>query len=77
MSEIFPSRIRELGIAVGTATQWLFNFVFSQVTPHALDNIKWRTFLMFAVSTTVLSLANTTNESRYSIGYSWSTYSYL
>jgi sugar porter (SP) family MFS transporter len=37
MSEIFPSRIREAGVAVGTATQWLFNFVFSQVTPHAVS----------------------------------------
>ena len=49
MSEIFPSRIREMGIAVGTATQWLFNFVFSQATPHAVDNMGWRTFLMFCI----------------------------
>ncbi|KAI1465335.1 putative MFS sugar transporter [Daldinia caldariorum] len=49
MSEIFPSRIRESGAAVGTATQWLFNFVFSQVTPHAINNIGWRTFLMFCI----------------------------
>ncbi|KAI1798726.1 putative MFS sugar transporter [Daldinia bambusicola] len=49
MSEIFPSRIREAGVAVGTATQWLFNFVFSQVTPHAINNIGWRTFLMFCI----------------------------
>lgn len=49
MSEIFPSRIREFGIAIATATQWLFNFVFSQVTPHAISNIGWRTFLMFCI----------------------------
>lgn len=49
MSEIFPSRIREAGIGIGTATQWLFNFVFSQVTPHAVNNIGWRTFLMFCI----------------------------
>ncbi|KAF7594856.1 hypothetical protein BBP40_008186 [Aspergillus hancockii] len=49
MSEIFPSRIREGGIAVGTATQWLFNFVFSQITPHAVDNLGWKTFLMFCI----------------------------
>lgn len=49
MSEIFPSRIREAGVAVGTATQWLFNFVFSQITPHAVNNIGWRTFLMFCI----------------------------
>jgi hypothetical protein len=49
MSEIFPTRIREIGIAIGTATQWLFNFVFSQATPHAVDNMGWRTFLMFCI----------------------------
>ncbi|KAI0828104.1 quinate permease [Hypoxylon sp. FL0890] len=49
MSEIFPSRIREAGVAIGTSTQWLFNFVFSQVTPHAVENLGWRTFLMFCI----------------------------
>lgn len=49
VSEIFPSRIREIGLATGTATQWLFNFVFSQITPHAITNIGWRTFLMFCI----------------------------
>lgn len=49
VGEIFPNRLREGGIAVSTATQWLFNFVFSQITPHAVDNLGWRTFLMFAI----------------------------
>ncbi|RYP85808.1 hypothetical protein DL770_004987 [Monosporascus sp. CRB-9-2] len=33
----------------GTATQWLANFAFSQITPHAVENIKWKTFLMFCI----------------------------
>ncbi|EED17489.1 MFS sugar transporter, putative [Talaromyces stipitatus ATCC 10500] len=49
MSEIFPNRLREGSIAIGTATQWLFNFVFSQITPHAVNNLGWRTFLMFCI----------------------------
>ncbi|TEA18765.1 Quinate permease [Colletotrichum sidae] len=49
MGEIFPSRIREAGIAIGTSTQWLFNFVFCQATPHAVENLGWRTFLMFCI----------------------------
>lgn len=49
MSEIFPTRIREGGIAVGTATQWLWNFAFSQITPHAVENLGWKTFLMFSI----------------------------
>ncbi|KIW99125.1 uncharacterized protein Z519_00788 [Cladophialophora bantiana CBS 173.52] len=49
IGEIFPNRIREIGVATGAASQWLFNFVMSQITPHAISNIGWRTFLMFAV----------------------------
>ena len=36
-------------MAIGTSTQWLFNFVFSQATPHAVENLGWKTFVMFAV----------------------------
>jgi sugar porter (SP) family MFS transporter len=49
IGEIFPNRIREIGVATGAASQWLFNFVMSQITPHAIANIGWRTFLMFAI----------------------------
>ncbi|KAH7018394.1 general substrate transporter [Microdochium trichocladiopsis] len=49
MGEVFPTRIREIGVAVGTATQWLFNFAFSQITPHAVNNLGWKTFLMFCI----------------------------
>jgi hypothetical protein len=49
MSEIFPSRIRELAVAIGTSVQWLFNFAFSQITPYAVANLGWRTFLMFCI----------------------------
>ncbi|KAJ5856432.1 MFS sugar transporter [Penicillium soppii] len=49
VGEIFSSRTRELGLSVGAASQWLFNFMMSQVTPHAITNIGWRMFLMFAI----------------------------
>ncbi len=49
IGEIFPNRIREIGVATGAASQWLFNFMMSQITPHAIDNIGWKTFLMFAI----------------------------
>ncbi|TVY44340.1 Quinate permease [Lachnellula occidentalis] len=49
LGEIFPTRIREVGIAIGAAAQWLFNFALSQITPYAITNIGWRTFLMFAI----------------------------
>ena len=46
---MFPNRIRESGVAIGMATQWLFNFAFSYITPHAVQNLGWKTFLMFAI----------------------------
>lgn len=49
LGEIFSSRTRDIGVAIGAASQWLFNFVMSQMTPHAIANIGWRTFLMFAI----------------------------
>ncbi|KAI9739923.1 MAG: hypothetical protein M1818_004979 [Claussenomyces sp. TS43310] len=49
LGEIFPTRLREIGIAIGSASQWLFNFALSEITPHAIRNIGWRTFLMFAI----------------------------
>lgn len=49
IGEIFPTRIREGGVAIGAATQWLFNFTFSQITPHAVTNLGWKVFLMFAI----------------------------
>jgi sugar porter (SP) family MFS transporter len=59
LGEIFSSRSREIGVSVGAASQWLFNFVMSQITPHAIDNIGWRTFLMFSIFNYAI------------IGYSW------
>ncbi|KAF1949806.1 MFS general substrate transporter [Byssothecium circinans] len=49
VGEIFSTRTREVGIAFGTATQWLFNFVFSQATPVAVTNLGWKVFLMFCI----------------------------
>lgn len=59
VGEIFSSRTREVGVMVGAASQWLFNFMMSQVTPHAIANIGWRMFLMFAIFNYAI------------IGYSW------
>ncbi|KAL1964529.1 hypothetical protein VTN77DRAFT_6826 [Rasamsonia byssochlamydoides] len=49
LSEIFPTRLRAYGVGVGAATQWLFNFVITEITPTAVNHIGWRTFLMFGI----------------------------
>lgn len=49
VAEIFPTRTREPGIAVGVASQWLFNFVFSLTTPYMITNLGWGTFLLWGL----------------------------
>ncbi|RHZ66530.1 sugar porter family MFS transporter [Aspergillus thermomutatus] len=46
-SELFPTRLREPGVAFGVGAQWTFNFVWSCSTPYLLANIEWATFLLF------------------------------
>lgn len=49
LSEIFPTRLRSYGVGMGAATQWLFNFCITEITPNAINHIGWRTFLMFGI----------------------------
>jgi len=49
LSEIFPTRLRSYGVGMGAATQWLFNFCITEITPSAINHIGWRTFLMFGI----------------------------
>ncbi|KFY49317.1 hypothetical protein V496_10101 [Pseudogymnoascus sp. VKM F-4515 (FW-2607)] len=49
LSEIFPTRLRAYGVGMGSASQWLFNFAITYMTPAAINNIGWKTFIMFGV----------------------------
>ncbi|OTB10280.1 hypothetical protein K445DRAFT_70583 [Daldinia sp. EC12] len=48
IGEIFPLRIRDYGMAVAAANIWLWNFVVSKITPIAILNIGWKTWMVFA-----------------------------
>ncbi|KAK1814131.1 hypothetical protein LTR12_011489 [Friedmanniomyces endolithicus] len=48
-AEIFPTRIREVGTSVGVSTQWLFNFLFSLVTPYMIASWGSYTFTFYAI----------------------------
>ncbi|KAK5682710.1 hypothetical protein LTS10_005840 [Elasticomyces elasticus] len=48
-AEIFPTRIREVGTSVGVSTQWLFNFLFSLVTPYMIKSWGSYTFTFYAI----------------------------
>ncbi|GAB7349949.1 hypothetical protein MBLNU459_g0645t1 [Dothideomycetes sp. NU459] len=56
VSEIFPTRLRAYGVGLASATQWLFNFVITKVTPAAINSIGWRTFLMFGIFCTAMGV---------------------
>jgi hypothetical protein len=47
-SEIFPLRIRAVGMAICTATHWLFNFVIARSVPYMVSNIGYGTYFVFA-----------------------------
>lgn len=47
--EILPLHVRAKGMAVGISANWLWNFVVVMITPSALDNLKWKAYLIFMV----------------------------
>jgi len=47
-ADIFPTRTRHYGMAVASASQWLFNFTLSKTTPQMVLNLGYKIFLMFA-----------------------------
>ncbi|KAJ5082266.1 hypothetical protein N7532_011309 [Penicillium argentinense] len=56
LGEIFPTRLRSYGVGLGAATQWLFNFVITEITPRAINSIKWKTFIMFGAFCTGMGI---------------------
>ncbi|KAI0965352.1 putative MFS quinate transporter [Xylaria arbuscula] len=55
VSEIFSPRIREPGVAIGVASQWLWNFVFSLTTPYMIASLGWGTFLVWGLFDIVIA----------------------
>jgi hypothetical protein len=49
VSEIFPTRLRSYGVGMAAATQWLFNFAITYMTPSAINHIGYRIFIMFGI----------------------------
>ncbi|CAK7243802.1 MAG: hypothetical protein STHCBS139747_005330 [Sporothrix thermara] len=46
IGEIFPTRIRDYGMAFGAANIWLWNYVVSKITPTSIVNIEWKTWML-------------------------------
>ncbi|KAJ6506787.1 general substrate transporter [Mycena sanguinolenta] len=47
-ADIFPTRTRHYGLAVASASQWLWNFVQAKETPNMITKLGYKIFLMFA-----------------------------
>ncbi|KAF5380802.1 hypothetical protein D9757_007127 [Collybiopsis confluens] len=47
VSEIFPTRTRHYGLAVASASQWLWNFVLTKQTPIMKTELGYKLFIMF------------------------------
>ncbi|CAL5873626.1 uncharacterized protein PFLUO_LOCUS7907 [Penicillium psychrofluorescens] len=46
-AEIMPLRHRTHSTALATASDWIFNYMIVQITPIAISNIRWRTYMIF------------------------------
>lgn len=69
VADIFPTRTRHYGLALASASQWLWNFVVSKVSPNIQTQLGYKMFLMFAtinigaMATFALAIPETKNLS--------------
>jgi MFS family permease len=54
--ELFPLRVRGKAVALTTSANWIFNFALSYFVPPAFVNIKWKTYIIFGVFLTAMTI---------------------
>ncbi|KAK4493649.1 hypothetical protein PRZ48_014834 [Zasmidium cellare] len=55
-SEVFPLKYRAKGVGLSAATNWIFNFALAYFLPPAFKNITWKTYIIFGVFCTVMTV---------------------
>ena len=55
-AEVTPLRIRAQANALSTASNWIWNFCIVMATGPMFANIKWGTYVVFAVSNGLIIL---------------------
>ncbi|KAF7194536.1 High-affinity glucose transporter [Pseudocercospora fuligena] len=55
-SEVFPLKYRAKGVGLSAATNWIFNFALAYFLPPAFKNITWKTYIVFGVFCTVMTV---------------------
>ncbi|PVI00209.1 general substrate transporter [Periconia macrospinosa] len=48
-TEINSMAMRTKGAAIGTATNWIFNFMVVEITPPGIRNLQWRFYIIWIV----------------------------
>lgn len=48
-AEYAPLVTRSQSTALATSATWIFTFLIAEITPPAISNIGWRTYIIFAV----------------------------
>jgi hypothetical protein len=51
-----PLRHRTHSAALATASDWIFNYMIVQITPVAISNIRWKTYMIFFVLNIVFAV---------------------
>lgn len=51
VAEVWPISARPYGIALGSSSEWMNNFIVGQVTPDMLSRIGYWTYVLFALLT--------------------------
>ncbi|KAI9729175.1 MAG: hypothetical protein M1834_007082 [Cirrosporium novae-zelandiae] len=54
--ELYPLRVRGKAVALCTSANWIFNFALSYFVPPAFVNIQWKTYIIFGVFLTVMTI---------------------
>ena len=48
-TEINSLSMRTKGAAIGTASNWIFNFMVVEITPIGIQNLKWKFYIVWTV----------------------------
>ncbi|OBZ91196.1 High-affinity glucose transporter [Choanephora cucurbitarum] len=55
-TELYSQGVRAKALGISTASNWLFTYVVLQLTPIMLQNIYWRTYVLFSVACLIIAI---------------------
>lgn len=55
-AEFMPLRHRTHAASLSAASDWIFNYLIVQITPIAIANIRWKTYIIFFVLNVVFGI---------------------